>query len=137
MFFALGLVLVALAKAIEPARFARSKLCSPIFRHRFKTFGAGSSFDPFGIYSYETISVGRNTSLRYRPVLIASRSFIRIGTRTIIRAVVCIGEGAKIAAGVVVNTGVPPYAIPAGVLRYCWDDATIAEHKRLLKCRLG
>lgn len=187
----LGPVLIALAKAIERAGFARSKFFCLIFRHRFKEFGAGSSFDPFGIYSYETISVGTNTSLGYRPVLIASRSFIRIGskemfgpqvtvrggnhridiigrtmrsitdaekrpeddpgvvieddvwigTRAIILAGVRIGEGSVIAAGAVVNSDVPPYAIAAGVparvLRYRWDDATIAEHKKLLRVRLG
>jgi acetyltransferase-like isoleucine patch superfamily enzyme len=177
---------VALANTIEFAGFARNKLYSLIFRHRFKSFGKGSSFDPFGIYSYETISVGSGTSLGYRPVLIASRSFIRIGsnvifgpqvtirggnhridmigrtmrsvtdaekrpsddpgvvieddvwigTRAIILAGARIGEGAVIAAGAVVNSDVPPYAIAAGVparvLRYRWDETTIAEHKRLL-----
>lgn len=180
-------VAASLARMIERVGFARSKAYSVLFRCRFKDFGSGSSFDPFGIYSYETISVGKNSNLGYRPVLIASRSFIRIGsnvifgpqvairggnhridivgrtmqsiteaekrpeedpgvvieddvwlgTRAIIPAGVQVGEGAVIAAGAVVNADVPPYAVaarePARVIRYRWDDATIAEHKRQLQ----
>lgn len=180
-------VAASLARMIERVSFVRSKAYSVLFRCRFKEFGIGSSFDPFGIYSYETISVGKNSNLGYRPVLIASRSFIRIGsnvifgpqvtirggnhridivgrtmqsitdaekrpeddpgvvieddvwigTRAIILAGVRVGEGAVIAAGAVVNADVPPYAIAAGVparvIRYRWDDATIAEHKRQLR----
>ncbi|MEV6371705.1 acyltransferase [Micromonospora musae] len=46
---------------------------------RFRGRGDGFVFDPDGVYTYETIEVGRNVDLGYRPVIMAARSRIRIG----------------------------------------------------------
>lgn len=50
-----------------------------LYRPLFAAHGCHFTFDPFGAYSFSTISVGNRVSLGYRPVLIASRSHIRIG----------------------------------------------------------
>lgn len=46
---------------------------------RFGAHGTGFTFDPDGVYSYETIFVGDNVDLGYRPILLATRSSIVIG----------------------------------------------------------
>ncbi|MEU1645151.1 acyltransferase [Micromonospora zamorensis] len=46
---------------------------------RFAARGDNFTFDPDGIYTYETIEVGRNVDLGHRPVIMAARSRIRIG----------------------------------------------------------
>ncbi|MGC4848794.1 acyltransferase [Micromonospora sp. DT15] len=46
---------------------------------RFATHGDNFTFDPDGVYTYETIEVGSNVDLGYRPVIMAARSRIRIG----------------------------------------------------------
>lgn len=177
------------ARLVERCGSAGKRLLALLYRSRFAGHGRNFSFDPFGVYSYETITVGDNVNLGHRPVMIASRSYIRIGndvmfgpevtirggnhridivgqpmaritdadkrpeddpgvtieddvwvgTRAIILAGVTIGRGAVIAAGAVVTKSVAPYAIvagnPARELRKRWDDATIAEHERLLSER--
>ena len=54
-----------------------------------------------------------------------------VGKRAIIKAGVNIGDGAVVGAGSVVTKDVPPYAIVAGVpakiIRYRFDEETIAE----------
>lgn len=47
---------------------------------RFAQHGDGFWFDPEGTYSYGSIHVGDDVSLGLRPVMIASRSKIRIGS---------------------------------------------------------
>ncbi|WFE49212.1 acyltransferase [Micromonospora sp. WMMD1155] len=46
---------------------------------RFAAHGDNFTFDPDGVYTYETIEVGRNVDLGYRPVLMAARSRIKLG----------------------------------------------------------
>jgi acetyltransferase-like isoleucine patch superfamily enzyme len=46
---------------------------------RFAATGSDFVFDPDGIYTYETIHCGNRVDLGYRPILIATRSCIRIG----------------------------------------------------------
>jgi acetyltransferase-like isoleucine patch superfamily enzyme len=60
---------------------------------RFASHGSGFVFDPDGIYSFETIHVGDNTDLGYRPVLLATRSTIRIGSDVIFGPEVTIRGG--------------------------------------------
>ena len=50
-----------------------------VYRHRFAQIGRNFSFDPYGVYSYENITVGDNVNLGYRPMIVASQSKIRIG----------------------------------------------------------
>ncbi|MFG2057314.1 acyltransferase [Micromonospora sp. NPDC048930] len=46
---------------------------------RFAARGDNVVFDPDGVYSFETIELGSNVDLGYRPMLIAARGRIRIG----------------------------------------------------------
>ncbi|MEU7841889.1 acyltransferase [Micromonospora sp. NPDC049114] len=46
---------------------------------RFAARGDNFTFDPDGVYTYETIEVGHNVDLGHRPIIIAARSRIRIG----------------------------------------------------------
>lgn len=58
-----------------------------------------------------------------------------IGARSIILSGVTIGQGAVVAAGSIVSKDVPPYAIvggiPAKVIKYRFDDATIEKLKEI------
>jgi len=71
-----------------------------------------------------------------RPMRTHIGNDVWIGSMSVIKRGVEIGDGAIIAAGAVVTRDVPPYAIvggvPAGIIRYRFDCHTIA---RLLKVR--
>lgn len=49
------------------------------YKTLFKSYGKNFSFDPYGVYSFSTISVGHNVNLGYRPIILATRSEIIIG----------------------------------------------------------
>jgi len=46
---------------------------------QFGSHGSNFVFDPDGVYSFESIHVGDNVDLGYRPILLATKSVIRIG----------------------------------------------------------
>jgi acetyltransferase-like isoleucine patch superfamily enzyme len=60
---------------------------------RFAGYGKNFDFDPDGMYSYETITVGDNVTLGVRPTLLATRSTIRIGNN------VMFGPGVTVRGG--------------------------------------
>lgn len=66
---------------------------SRIYRARFTRYGRNFSFDPFGVYSFESISIGDNVNLGYRPILIAARSKIVIGNNVMFGPEVTIRGG--------------------------------------------
>lgn len=70
-----------------------SYFISRIYRSRFCRVGDNFSFDPFGVYSYENICVGNNVNLGYRPVLIAGKSKITIGSHVMFGPQVTIRGG--------------------------------------------
>lgn len=72
-------ILSLLARAHAVTGWLYRGLVSRIYRARFARYGRNFSFDPFGVYSFESISVGDNVNLGYRPTLIAARSKIVIG----------------------------------------------------------
>lgn len=47
---------------------------------RFASHGRDFVFDPDGVYSFESISVGDRVNLGYRPILVATRATITIGS---------------------------------------------------------
>lgn len=54
-------------------------IIAKVYRYRFAQVGRSFSFDPFGVYSYENISVGDHVNLGYRPIILATRSKVIIG----------------------------------------------------------
>lgn len=65
-----------------------------ILRPLFSNYGSGFSFDPDGLYSYETISVGTDVNLGWRPILMAAKSQIKIGSKVMFGPeVIVIGGG--------------------------------------------
>jgi acetyltransferase-like isoleucine patch superfamily enzyme len=69
------------------------KAIAGIYRSRFASHGNCFSYDVFGVYTWETISVGNNVNLGYRPVLIASQSRIEIGNNVMFGPQVTIRGG--------------------------------------------
>lgn len=64
-----------------------------IYKPRFAHTGVNFSFDPLGVYTYQTISIGDHVNLGYRPILIASRSRIIIGSHVMFGPQVTIRGG--------------------------------------------
>ncbi len=64
-----------------------------LYRHRFRSYGKGFSFDPLGSYSYENISIGNDVSLGNRAQIIAARSIIEIGNHVMFGPEVTIRGG--------------------------------------------
>lgn len=60
---------------------------------RFAVRGDRVTFDPDGVYTYETIELGSDVDLGYRPVLMAARSRIRIGSNVMFGPEVTIRGG--------------------------------------------
>lgn len=75
----MSLVFKAISRFIDLVLAIFKKALSAVYRHRFASHGSNFSFDVFGVYSWDTISVGNNVNLGYRPVLIAANSSIKIG----------------------------------------------------------
>lgn len=62
-------------------------------RPLFASYGYNFRFDPDGTYSFSTISVGDDVSLGQRPVLLATRSHVRIGNHVMFGPEVTIRGG--------------------------------------------
>jgi chloramphenicol O-acetyltransferase type B len=60
---------------------------------RFASRGEGLRFDPDGTYTYENIHLGDNVNLGVRPVIIAARSRVRIGSNVMFGPEVTIRGG--------------------------------------------
>lgn len=71
------------------SRALRMSLLRPLFR----SYGRKVSFDPDGWYSYESISIGSDVFLGYRPLLMATGSHIRIGSKVMFGPYVSIIAG--------------------------------------------
>jgi acetyltransferase-like isoleucine patch superfamily enzyme len=54
-----------------------------LYRPLFASYGKSFRFDPFGCYTFETISVGDDVNLGIRPTLLAAESKIVIGSHII------------------------------------------------------
>lgn len=65
----------ALTRAVMARRGVRGTSGAAKFHKR----GRKVRFDPDGVYTFKTITVGDNVDLGYRPILIATKSHIRIG----------------------------------------------------------
>ncbi|MEG2321848.1 MAG: CatB-related O-acetyltransferase [Bacteroidales bacterium] len=63
------------------------------YRTLFKSYGNNFSFDPNGVYSFSTITVGHNVNLGYRPIILATRSEIIIGNNVMFGPEVTIRGG--------------------------------------------
>jgi acetyltransferase-like isoleucine patch superfamily enzyme len=60
---------------------------------QFGSHGVNFVFDPDGVYSFKSIHVGNNVDLGYRPILIATRSTVRIGSNVMFGPEVTIRGG--------------------------------------------
>lgn len=86
-------VLSLLARSHAFAAMLYTGAMSRIYRARFARYGRNFSFDPLGVYSFESIIVGDNVNLGYRPLLIAARSKIVIGNNVMFGPEVTIRGG--------------------------------------------
>lgn len=86
-------VFIFLSKFSEKILIAIKSSFAFLHRSRFKRIGKNFSYDPYGVYTFETISVGDNVNLGYRPILIASKSNITIGNNVMFGPEVTIRGG--------------------------------------------
>ncbi|WP_433131775.1 acyltransferase [Micromonospora sp. CA-240977] len=75
----LGPVLAALDRFLRTGTQVRRAIRGYALAGRFAARGNNFTFDPDGVYTCETIEVGQNVDLGYRPILMAAQSRIRIG----------------------------------------------------------
>ncbi|WP_435207480.1 acyltransferase [Micromonospora sp. bgisy143] len=75
----LGPLVVTLDRLAHAVSRARRAVRGLALAGRFAARGDNFTFDPDGVYTCETIEVGRNVDLGYRPILMAARARIRIG----------------------------------------------------------
>ena len=67
----------------NPARIANRlwrRVRMTLYRSQFASYGRRFVFDPDGVYSFDTITVGDDSDLGLRPILLATRSRICIGS---------------------------------------------------------
>ncbi|MEU4398930.1 acyltransferase [Micromonospora orduensis] len=74
-----GPVVLALHRLGDTVARARRAVRGLALARRFAARGDNFTFDPDGVYTCETIEVGHNVDLGYRPILVAARARIRIG----------------------------------------------------------
>lgn len=86
-------VALALHMVGDAGQRARRALKATALVGKFGSHGDGFTFDPDGQYSFGSIHVGDNTDLGYRPVLLATRSSIRIGSDVVFGPEVTIRGG--------------------------------------------
>lgn len=78
---------------IHYSRKLEYKFLATYYRTLFKSYGKNFSFDPFGVYSFSTITVGDNVNLGYRPIMLATKSEIIIGNNVMFGPEVTIRGG--------------------------------------------
>ena len=87
-------ILQPLAESSVFAAKVYRRLLMYIHRPLFASYGRNFRFDPFGLYTYCTISVGDDVNFGYRPILMAARSKIRVGNKVIFGPeVILVGGG--------------------------------------------
>lgn len=74
-------------------RRARSRLLMYLYRPLFGSHGKNFVFDPDGTYSHKTIHVGDDVYLGIRPILVATRARIQIGSKVMFGPEVTIRGG--------------------------------------------
>ncbi|MET0419860.1 MAG: acyltransferase [Actinoplanes sp.] len=74
-----GPVVGALDRLLCTTSRARRAVRGLALARRFAARGDNFTFDPDGVYTCETIEVGDNVDLGYRPILMAARARIRLG----------------------------------------------------------
>ena len=84
-------------KVIARSLYFASRVCRRLqmyaLRPLFASHGINFSFDPHGVYTFDTIKVGNNVSLGVRPILAALNSHITIGNHVMFGPEVTIRGG--------------------------------------------
>lgn len=80
-------------KPIDLIRALFRKFLVLYYRELFNAYGKDFSFDPYGVYSFSTITVGNNVNLGYRPIIMATRSHVIIGNNVMFGPEVTIRGG--------------------------------------------